>query len=106
MFYAYQKLILMLASQIMTTAWKFPAVIYAEQTSEMRCIYYRNSLPLKLITIQHLQDCINFKIGGKQCRFVSTYHLPNKSQNDFESFGNNFKSNNDAVTANKPPKIF
>ena len=37
------------------------------------CIYYRNSLPLKIIGIHYLQECINFEImiGGKLCRFVS-----------------------------------
>ena len=36
------------------------------------CIYYRNSLPLKILGIHCLQECINFEImiGGKLCRFV------------------------------------
>ena len=31
------------------------------------CIYYRNSLPLKILGIQYLHECINFeiRIGGK-----------------------------------------
>ena len=31
------------------------------------CIHYRNSLPLKILGIQYLQECINFEtiIGGK-----------------------------------------
>ena len=33
-------------------------------------------------------------IGGKLCRFVSLYRLPNQSQDDFQSF-----ANIDAVTA-------
>ena len=41
------------------------------------CIYYRNSLPLKSLGNQYLQECINFeiRIGGKLCRFVSIYLL-------------------------------
>ena len=68
------------------------------------CIYYRNSLPLKILGIHYLQECINFEIiiGGKLCRFVSLYRLPNQSQDDFESFANNFELNIDAVTANNP----
>ena len=36
------------------------------------CIYYHNSLPLKLIDIQLLNECINFeiRIGGKLCSFL------------------------------------
>ena len=45
------------------------------------CIYYRNSLPPKVLGIHYLQECINFKIitGGKLCRFVSLYRSPNQS---------------------------
>ena len=68
------------------------------------CIYYRNSLPLKILGIHYLQECINFEImiGGKLCRFVSLYRSPNQSQDDFESFANNFELNIDAVTVNNP----
>ena len=68
------------------------------------CIYYRNSLPLKILRIHYLQECINFKImnGGKLCRFVSLYRSPNQSQDDFESFVNNFELIIDAIIANNP----
>ena len=58
------------------------------------CIYYRNSLPLKILGIHYLHECINFEImiGRKLCRFVSLYR--------FEL--NNFELNIDAVTANNP----
>ena len=36
------------------------------------------------------------------CGFASLYHPPNQSQDDFESFANNFELNIDAVTANNP----
>ena len=47
---------------------------------------------------------MNFEImiGGKLCRFVSLYCSPNQSQDDFESFANNFELNIDAVTVNNP----
>ena len=41
-------------------------------------------------------------IGGKLCRFISLYRSPNQSQDDFESFADNFELNIDAVTANNP----
>ena len=66
------------------------------------CIYYRNSLPLKILNIQYLHECINFeiRIGGKLCRFVSLYRSPSQLQDDFESFANNFELNIDAAAAN------
>ena len=65
------------------------------------CIYYRNSLPLKILNIQYLHECINFeiRIGGKLCRFVFLYRSPSQSQDDFESFANNFELNIDTTTA-------
>ena len=47
---------------------------------------------------------MNFEImiGGKLCKFVSLYCSPNQSQDDFESFANNFELNIDAVTVNNP----
>ena len=68
------------------------------------CIYYRISLPLKILGIYYLQECINFEIviGSKLCRFASLYRSPNQSQDYFESFANNSELNIDAVTANNP----
>ena len=44
------------------------------------CIYYRNSLPLKILGIHYLQECINFEImiGGKLCTFASLHRSPNQ----------------------------
>ena len=56
---------------------------------------------VKILGIQYLQECINFevRIGGTLCRFVSLYHSPSQSQDDFEVFANNFELNLDAATA-------
>ena len=65
------------------------------------CIYYRNSLLLKILNIQYLHECINFeiRIGGKLCRLVFFYRSPSQSQDDSESFANNFELNIDVATA-------
>ena len=93
MIFAYQKLILTSASQMIMTVWKFPVIIYLEQTIHL-------ILNEEVFGIHYLQECINFEIviGGKLCRFVFLYCLPNQSQDDFESFPNNFELNIDAVT--------
>ena len=68
------------------------------------CICYRNFLPLKLINIHHLNECTTFVInlGDKICNFVSLYRSPNQSENDFESFCNNFELTLDAASATIP----
>ena len=37
------------------------------------CIYCKNFLPLRVLSIQYFQECINFvlNIGGKLCNFIS-----------------------------------
>ena len=62
---------------------------------------YRNYLPLKVLNIQYLHECINFeiRIGGKLCRFVFLYRSPTQSQGDFELFQNKFELNIDTTTA-------
>ena len=49
------------------------------------CIYYRNSLPLKILGSQYLQECIIFEITirGKLCKLASLFLSPNQSQDDF-----------------------
>ena len=68
------------------------------------CIYYRNFLPLKLINIHYLNECITFeiKLGDKICNFVSWYRSQNQSEDDFENFCNNFKLILDAVLTTNP----
>ena len=42
------------------------------------CIYYLNSLPLKVLDIKLLNECINFEINidGKMCNFLCLYKSP------------------------------
>ena len=67
-------------------------------------IYYKNFLPLKVIDIQYLQECINFemKIGEKLSNFIILYHSPSQSQDEFEIFPKNFELNLDTILANNP----
>ena len=68
------------------------------------CIYYGNSLPLKILGVPYLQECDNFKIwiGGKLCKFLSLYRLPSQWQDDFEAFAINFELNIDIATTSNP----
>ena len=68
------------------------------------CIYYENTLPLKVLDIHILHECINFeiKIENKLCNFIVLYHSPSQSQDTFESFTDNLELNIDAIAAKNP----
>ena len=60
-------------------------LIRADHPSEDKrggiCIYYKHTLPLKVLDIHILQECINFevKIENKRCNFIVLYCSPSQS---------------------------
>ena len=68
------------------------------------CIYYHNSLPLKVIDIQLLNECINFeiRIGGKLCSFLCLYRSPSQTRDIFETFADNFEVTLDSIINKNP----
>ena len=68
------------------------------------CIYYKNFLPLGVLTIQYLQKCINFElnIGGKICNFISSHISPNQTLDEFEKIIDNLKLNLETLRQNNP----
>ena len=78
-------------------------LLRADHTSNAKeggvCICFKNSLPLKVLDIQLLQECINFeiKIADKICNFISLYKSPSQSKDGFESFADNLELNLDSV---------
>ena len=57
------------------------------------CVYYKKFLPLRVLVIQYLHECINFelKIGDKLCNFVALYRSPSLAQDEFEKFSDNLE---------------
>ena len=51
------------------------------------CLYYKCSLPPKVIDVSYLQEFINFevKIGDKTCNFVNLYRSPSQTKDEFEN---------------------
>ena len=51
-------------------------------------LYYKNYLPLIVLNISYLKECLNFelKIDDKSCNLIALYRSPNQSQNEFETF--------------------
>ena len=68
------------------------------------CMYFKNSLPLKVLDLQLLQECINceIKIADKICNFMSLYRFPSQSKDEFESFADNLELNLDSVVHKNP----
>ena len=66
------------------------------------CLYYKTCLPLRVLDIQYLNECINFelKIGDKLCTFVALYRSPSQSQGNFETFIDNFELNLETLSPN------
>ena len=68
------------------------------------CIYYHNSLPLKVIDIQFLNECINFeiRIGRNLCSFLCLYRSPSQTRDIFETFADNFELTLDTIVNKNP----
>ena len=71
------------------------------------CLYYRQSLPLKVLDLNYLDECIIFEINieGKQCFFLLNYRSPSQSPLEFEEYLTNFQLSLDVIS-NKNPFLF
>ena len=51
------------------------------------CVYYKNTLPFKLINVKYLQECISFeiRIWRKCCKFICLYRSPSQTNDEFKS---------------------
>ena len=68
------------------------------------CIYYKRSLLLRVTNIGYLHECLSFdlQIGDKICNFVVLYRSPSQSQDDFETFVDNFKMTLELLAQKNP----
>ena len=57
------------------------------------CVYFKNTLPFKLINIKYLQECITFEIrtGRKSCKFICLYRFASQTNDKFESILKHFE---------------
>ena len=67
-------------------------------------IYYKESLPIKMLNINYLQECICFdlKIGSKFCTIVSLYRSPSQSADEFDNFLNKLNLTMESITQKNP----
>ena len=63
------------------------------------CIYFRNSLSLKILNIYYIQESVSFEtqVCSKICTFVSLYRSPSQTSDGFEKFTYNFELNLDTT---------
>ena len=68
------------------------------------CIYYKSTLPLRILNISNLDECINFEvsIANKVCCFIQLFKSPNQKQDEFQEFKSNLEMNLDALPTNNP----
>ena len=68
------------------------------------CIYFKESLPLRLYNFSYLNECICFEImiSTKLCNFISLYRSPSQSSDEFENFVYNLDLTLEALTQKNP----
>ena len=68
------------------------------------CVYYKSSLPFRVINVKYLQQSISFelRIGSKCCKFSCLYWSPSQTQDEFETFLKNFELTLDKIHENNP----
>ena len=71
---------------------------------ERVCVYYKESLPIRLYNIGYLKKCIcfNLMISNKLCNIVSLYRSPSKNSDEFENFINNLNLTLESLSEKKP----
>ena len=67
-------------------------------------IYYKNYLPLRIISVNYLSECINFEItiGNKICNFITLYRSPSQNQDNFLAFKDNLEMNLETLEQRNP----
>ena len=68
------------------------------------CLYYKNNLPLRVINIGYLNECLTLELtfGDKICNFAVLYRSPSQSQDVFENFSDNFEMTLDILAQKNP----
>ena len=79
-------------------------ILYCSLAVQVKNIYYKAALPLRVIDICFLQECTTFEvmIGEKQCNFVAFYRSPSQNQDEFDSFSKNLEITLDKLALNNP----
>ena len=68
------------------------------------CIYYNQSLALKILDIKYLEECIVFQvlIANKLCNFIPLHRSTSQPTDIFDQFAVNLKLTLDEVANHNP----
>ena len=68
------------------------------------CIFYKVTLPLRILNISSQNECINFEvsIANKIRGVIHLYRSPNQKPNEFQIFRSNLELNIDSLFSCKP----
>ena len=68
------------------------------------CLYYKSNLRLRGLNIGYLNECLTLEltVGDKTCKFVVLYRSPSQSQDEFETFSDNFEMTLDILAQKNP----
>ena len=68
------------------------------------CIFYRTTLPLRVLNISYLSECVTFEIniGNQVCRFIHLYRSPSQTQEEFQTYISNLKLSLDVLLCDNP----
>ena len=68
------------------------------------CIFYRTTLPLRVLNISYLSEFITFEISidNQVCRFIHLYRSPSQTQEQLQTVISNLKLSLDALLCGNP----
>ena len=68
------------------------------------CIFYKATLPLRVLNFSNLNECINFEVGiaNKICRFFHLYRSSTQTQDEFQTLRSNLELNLDLLSSWNP----
>lgn len=71
------------------------------------CLYYKETMPLNLYSIDYLIECIYFKVAilNKLHNFISFYRSPSQSPDEFENFISDLDLTPETLTKKIPFRI-
>ena len=81
----------------------FVLIIHLIPNAEVS-VFTTKKLPLRVINIGYLNECLTLEltVGDKTCNFVVLYRSPSQSQDEFETFSDNFEMTLDILAQKNP----
>ena len=69
------------------------------------CIYYKESLPVRVINLPYLQEALLLELNGQNKKIIisSLYRSPSQNSEEYESFLTSFEHLLSDINAHKPP---